>query len=506
MEAQHIFRLATIEAENRSLVAENQAKEKIIEYLLAQLVRASSSQASSIATGHAPTKAGSPNACLDVNSIEEGLCIDTQRQPPQPGPGCRSKPLSPPPRTSDHGTLDDYWNALKPPSSSDANDPRPIANPADGDLLDCTRPLVSHPALAPHPGHPAMQAFAKPQVDHGRDAGFIPAQHLSETSVTSSSSVLRKSPVHSLSRPEMRAEASAFVSTGFTLQSMHSVQRPRFEHVKSNVACDAAEDREETQSMLMYQPAQHDTDTKRTVLITGFPLTGKLSDLLNKIHTGLIYSITMNDTSAISGHATVLLVFFRGETARTLVAESTGKRMTVPDIHGVDHSLIVRMLDSATYPIPGWLYRRITEQGATRVVRMSGLPAELTCQAFTAFVCERGTRRHGLASVCKNDNGDFVAEFTSVVNALKAVDRLLSYPDFRNAIWSHLPDPCDVGDSATGGADETDSEDSGSKTPELIHGLEMLGSKHAEKGGRLLDAEAAAEDKDGQNEDLILGA
>lgn len=253
----------------------------------------------------------------------------------------------------------------------------------------------------------------------------------------------------------------------------------------------------------MYQPVQHDTDAQRTVLITGFPLNGKLADLLTQIHTGLVYSITVADSSAISDRASVMLIFLHGKAARAFVADMAAKSLTVPGTDGVDHILNVRMLESATYPIPSWLYRCITEQGATRVVRISGLPAELTCQAFTAFVSERGTRRHGLASVYKDDDGNFVAEFTSVINASKAVDRLLSYPDFCNAIWSHLPDPCDVDAPASGGAGQTESEGSGSTTPKLNYAPETPGSKDTAKEGGLQGAEVSEVDKDGLEEDLI---
>jgi len=499
MEAQHIFHIATIEAENRSLVAQNHANQKIIEFLLAQLVQASNAQAPSSTIENASPKANPPAACIGVNSFGERTWPDTQ-----PGPDYYRKPLTPQLRVFENGPLDDYWNSLTPHSSADVNDSRPVAKPAESDMTDWVRPLViSHAAVPPNPKHPAMQASAKPETDRGFDEALITTRHKPETRPTSSGPDLRKFPVGTLYKPEMRAESSPFMPIGYTLRSAHSIERPRLPHVESDVAYGVAEEKQEIRSLLMYQPVEHDSDTKRTVVITGFPLDGKLSDLLNQVHTGLVYSITVNDTSTISDHATVVLIFLRGEAARTLVGEATAKRMTVPDTHGVDHVLNFRMLESATYPIPGWLYRRVTEQGATRVVRVSGLPAELTCQAFTSFVCECGTRRHGLASISKDDNGNFVAEFTSVPNALKAVERLFSYPDFRNAIWGYLPDPCNVGVPSVGEAGEVESEESGITTPDIIHGAEMEGSKDAAQEERLHVAGVIEVDKYGHAEDLI---
>ena len=528
MDVQHIYRIAAIEAENQRLIAKNQANEKVIEFLLAQLVQISSVQRLSEATQNDATKKSTQTKHAPTKLLEDDLLSDAQlgsdRYGEQPPPLLRSH---------DNDALDKCWDVLTPLPSSDVGNYRTLPTPAEDALPGSDQTPHSLTVVPAYPAHPAFQASAMPKHDDGslsslpgsnqhphrcqipvsstRDCD-IDQQHIAATSNDArnpSRKLNDNKPAYAplsdrshgiSSAPSTSSRksvgAASFMPTAWNLGSRHSTDTKRFSCFKSIGPINASEEKGDLRSVLMYQPSQHDKDTKRTVIMKGFPLTGKVSDLLSQVHTGRVYSLTLCNTSAITGGVTVLLIFLHEEAARKLVSDTADNCIAVPDMHGVEHALNIQMLDSATYPIPRHIHRRITEQGATRVVQFSRLPSDLTCQAFSRVISESGTLYHGLVSVTKNDNDQFIAEFTGVANAVNAVGRLLNHPAFRNAIWAHLPDPCDGDVDAEQSSEEAEESENGMVVLKASEDSRMEDSKVADKAESLKGTDDFESDKD----------
>jgi len=192
----------------------------------------------------------------------------------------------------------------------------------------------------------------------------------------------------------------------------------------------------------MFYPVQSYADAFRSVLITDVPGYGKLSDMLERVRTGMIISASFCDTTPITGKVSVLITFAREESARAFANDANRDPSfwrNFPD--EPVPSMRVEMLSSPTHPMAGALERQI-QNGATRILQARGLPPNLTAEALVSFLSEPGTKHHGLVSARRTDDGDVRVEFSSVALALRAVERARYHCVLRQACWKHCPDPC----------------------------------------------------------------
>ena len=195
----------------------------------------------------------------------------------------------------------------------------------------------------------------------------------------------------------------------------------------------------------MFYPVQGCGTAFRTVLITGVSGHGKLSNMLERVRTGMIISASFCDTTPITGKVSVLITFAREESARVFANDANRNPSFWRNLSDEPApSMRVKLLSSPTHPMAAALERQI-QNGATRILQARGLPPDLTVEALGSFLSEPGTKHHGLVSARKTDHGDVRVEFSSVALALRAVERASYHCVLRQACWEHCPDPCGPG-------------------------------------------------------------
>ncbi|KAJ9645310.1 hypothetical protein H2199_003316 [Coniosporium tulheliwenetii] len=309
-----------------------------------------------------------------------------------------------------------------------------------------------------------------------------------------------RGPVFQVSPTKLQAVSSydtSFSSTASFRNSLNSRDEHGYRTGQDELVSDPQASRTEDPLLpaffrhgISYTPSPSEKNTRRTVIIDNLPVGITLSEVLDHVHSGALFSADLLDTSAISASMTVMLVFVYQNCARGFAAVAKAKPLVFSErTAGVTH------LSSHTWPVPVWLQRPIFVNGYTRCIVVRDIPGHVT-----PFVLEAKLRlhqeieQHWVQSVQRLPDGSMEVVFENIRAAVRAFAFLTCHAMFRSCRISFARDPCDraakvveeekkQGEGVTVGADAAETV------------LEAKQSSAALEEGEILESEEDSADE-----------
>lgn len=247
---------------------------------------------------------------------------------------------------------------------------------------------------------------------------------------------------------------------------------------------------------ISYTPTPEEKNTRRTVIIDNLPVGITLSEVLDHVHGGALFSADLLDTSAISASMTVMLVFVYQNCARDFTASAKANPLVFSE-----RTANVTHLSSHTWPVPVWLQRPIFVNEYTRCIVMRDVPGHVT-----PFILEAKLRlhqeieTHWVQSVQRLPDRSMQVVFESIRAAARAFVFLTCHAMFRTCRISFAKDPCDraakvadekkeQGEGVTAGAEAVETAQSKHRSTTDVEEGEILESEEDSVPGASQDAE-----------------
>ena len=201
----------------------------------------------------------------------------------------------------------------------------------------------------------------------------------------------------------------------------------------------------------------------RTVIISGIPTETKLENVMDRVRGGLVVSCTLLNTIPITGTNTVMIAFFRGESAKKYVEFANQHADEIFNFGTAEEpKIIVSLVQSPTTYLTD-IHIGIMQQQWSRHLVLNGIPETMSlamirskigsaeCTAARDGVLSMWRKPdHGSARLCNTDEHggtDCVhILFSSIVAGHRAFSRIMA--DDRTVLgkcqsWCE-PDPCDA--------------------------------------------------------------
>ncbi|KAL8978630.1 MAG: hypothetical protein Q9205_005831 [Flavoplaca limonia] len=189
---------------------------------------------------------------------------------------------------------------------------------------------------------------------------------------------------------------------------------------------------------IRFRPDPMETDVYRTLVVTGLPFKVTMSALLQQIHGAAVVDAKLLDTASIDGHSTALITFVHEFDAKAIEQKA---HETPWEFFG--KPVIVTLLPTPTWPMPGNLRAAIIDHRHTRCLEVHNFP-----RAFKPAELEYDLRIHrGMTSnriEAKTMRSDGVLElrFNSVKYAGQAYSTLTTYKRYEQCQVKRVADPC----------------------------------------------------------------